>query len=46
MEEIKEYLKNSLKIHLYYKGDNAIVASISLEGEEISKDYIHYKINK
>lgn len=44
MEEVKQYLKNNLKIKLHYEGDNKIIASIILEGEEISKDFIHYRI--
>ena len=46
MEEVKNYLKENLKIHLHYKNDNTIVASITLEGEEITRDYIHYRIKK
>lgn len=44
MEELKQYLKDNLKIKLHYEGDNKIVASLTLEGEEISKDFIHYRI--
>jgi hypothetical protein len=44
MNELKDYLKQNLKIKLYYKGDNTIEAALLLEGEEISKDFIHYRI--
>lgn len=40
----KDYLKENLKIKLHYEGDNKIIASLILEGEEISKDFIHYRI--
>ena len=42
MDEIRDYLKNNLKIKLHYKGDNTIETILTLEGEEISKDFIHY----
>jgi hypothetical protein len=45
-EEIKRYLKENLKLNLHYEGDNRLVVAISLEGEEIAKDFIHYRIKK
>lgn len=44
MDELKDYLKQNLKIKLHYKGDNTIETILLLEGEEISKDFIHYCI--
>lgn len=46
MEEVKNYLKENLKINLHYEGDNKLVVSISLEGEEIAKNFVHYRIKK
>lgn len=43
MEEVRQYLKDNLKIKLHYEGNNKIVAFLLLEGEEISKDFIYYK---
>lgn len=44
MDELKDYLKENLKIKLHYKGDNIIEIALLLEGEEISSDFIHYRI--
>lgn len=44
MDELKDYLRQNLKIKLHYKGDNTIETVLLLEGEEISKDFIHYRI--
>lgn len=44
MDELKDYLKQNLKIKLHYVGDNTIETVLLLEGEEISKDFIHYRI--
>lgn len=46
MDEIKQYLRDNLKIKLHYSGDNTIEASLSLEGKEISRDFIHYRIKQ
>lgn len=45
-EEIKRYLKENLKLNLHYEGDNKLVVAISLKGEEIAKDFVHYRIKK
>ena len=45
MDEIKQYIKNNLRIKLHY-GENTIEVSLNLEGEEISKDFIHYRIKQ
>ena len=45
-EEIKRYLKENLKLNLHYEGDNKLVVAISLEDEEIAKDFVHYRIKK
>lgn len=44
MEEIKQYLKENLKINLHYVGDNAIEACLILDNEVISNSYIHYRV--
>ena len=46
MEEIKQYLKDNLKVHLHYVGSNTIETYLTLEGEIISKDFIHYHIKQ
>lgn len=46
MDEIKQYIKNNLRIKLYYSGNNTIEVSLNLEGEEISRDFIHYCIKQ
>ena len=43
MEEVKRYLKENLKIKLHYKGDNTVEVLLTLEGEVISSDFIHYR---
>lgn len=45
-EEIKRYLKDNLKVNLHYEGDNKLVVAVSLEGEEITKDFVHFRIIK
>lgn len=45
-EEIKNYIKDNLKINLHYKGNNTIEVALLLENEEISSSFIHYRIKE
>lgn len=43
-KELKKYLKNNLKLNFHYQGNNTLVIELNLEGENITKDFVHYKI--
>lgn len=46
MEEVKQYIKDNLRVNIHYKGNNTMEVVLSLEGVEFSKDFIHYRVKK